>query len=419
MNATGNHLQATAEVDQLRLALAAAKMGTWECRLKSSGGTASARNTLASAPRSFVQAAQPPRQKSAGDFAGVEIWLSDELQEILGLSTGEFDGCLQSLLGKIWLQDRPTFLKAFTKAIWYGADLEMEIRFLRPNRPPGWLLIRGCVPTDATGQAERFVGVALEVTRAKTSELAALQAKKALEATLAARTRQLRATAQELDAICYSVSHDLRAPLRSIRGFNEVLLERYSNNLDARGQEFLRRACASSHAMEQLIEDLLKLSRIGRGELVCQSVDLSGLATGLAERLLASAPERQARFDIAPGLRARGDERLLRILLENLLGNAWKFSGKKPETRIEFGFAPAPAEAFFVRDNGAGFDPAYNGRLFGAFQRLHAESEFPGTGIGLAIVQRIINRHGGRVWADARLNAGATFYFSLPNDELT
>jgi len=235
-----------------------------------------------------------------------------------------------------------------------------------------------------------------------------------LERRVKERTAQLEALNKELEAFSYSVSHDLRAPLRSIRGFTDVLLERYSSQLDARGQEFLRRVSDSSQHMDRLIEDLLKLSRVGRAELKRQSVDITAIAESLISELHKSEPERQVEVVIAPGLQGTGDERLLRVALDNLLRNAWKFTGKQKRAKIEIGSISDPEPAFFVRDNGAGFEMTYAGRLFGVFQRLHTTSEFPGTGIGLATVQRIINRHGGRVWGIGKVNNGATFYFTLP-----
>jgi light-regulated signal transduction histidine kinase (bacteriophytochrome) len=226
----------------------------------------------------------------------------------------------------------------------------------------------------------------------------------------------LEAINKELEAFSYSVSHDLRAPLRSIRGFSEVLLERYAGKLDARGREFLQRACESSKHMDRLIEDLLKLSRVGRSELQRQEVDLSSVCSSIAAELRQTEPKRSVDFVITPGLKAQADEHLLRIVLDNLLRNAWKFTEKKSRARIEFGATDETTGAFFVRDDGAGFDMAYANKLFGVFQRLHSSSEFPGTGVGLATVQRIINRHGGRAWAEGALNQGATFYFTLPSN---
>ena len=236
-----------------------------------------------------------------------------------------------------------------------------------------------------------------------------------LERRVLERTAQLEGTNKELEAFCYSVSHDLRAPLRTIRGFSEVLLEQYKPQLDARGQDYLRRTCDAGLQMDKLIEDLLKLSRVARSEIQHADINLSAIAQEIASELEKGEPARKVEFAISPGIAAKGDERLLRLVIDNLLRNAWKFTKKQPEARIEFGRQNGDSSSFFVRDNGVGFDMAYAGKLFGVFQRLHSPSEFAGSGVGLAIVQRVINRHGGRVWADAKVNAGATIYFTLPS----
>jgi len=199
-----------------------------------------------------------------------------------------------------------------------------------------------------------------------------------------------------------------------MRCFSEVLLESHASQLDAEGQELLRRACEASQRMSRLIDDLLKLSRVGRSELRWQPVNLTALAELVVAELRKAEPARTVAVVVGRNLWVEGDERLLGIVLENLLGNAWKFTGHRPDARIEFGASAEPEPAFFVRDNGVGFDPAHAGKLFGVFQRLHSAEEFPGTGIGLATVQRIIKRHCGRVWAIGAVNGGATFYFSLP-----
>ena len=225
---------------------------------------------------------------------------------------------------------------------------------------------------------------------------------------------QLEAANKELEAFSYSVSHDLRAPLRSLDGFSQALLEDYHDRLDDTGRDFLQRVRAASQRMGTLIDDLLSLSRVTRGDLQVEKVDLSALATALAAELQRSDPQRDVRFAIAPDLVARGDPGLMRLVLQNLLGNAWKFTGKRSPAHVEVGaMAHDGGRAFFVQDDGAGFDMAYAAKLFGAFQRLHASDEFPGSGIGLATVQRIIHRHGGQVWAEGTPGRGATFYFTL------
>jgi len=225
---------------------------------------------------------------------------------------------------------------------------------------------------------------------------------------------ELLAANTELDAFAYSVSHDLRAPLRSIDGFSQILLEDYAGALDAAGRESLQRVRAASQRMGTLIDDLLKLARVTRVEIRTEDVDLSGMAREIAAELQRATPERLVEFAIAPGLSARGDARLLRVALDNLLRNSWKYTAKQAQPRIEFASIAANGErAFMVRDNGAGFDMQYADKLFGVFQRLHSPAEFEGTGVGLATVRRIITRHGGRIWAEGVVDRGATFYFTL------
>ena len=235
-----------------------------------------------------------------------------------------------------------------------------------------------------------------------------------LEQRVHERTAALEAMNKELEAFSYSVSHDLRAPLRGIDGFSKLLLEKYEAQLDPTGQDYLRRVRAASQRMGRLIDDMLKLSRIGRAELRRAPVDLSELAEDIITELRQRDPERQVRVEIVPHLAVTGDASLLRIVLENLLGNAWKFTRKTTGARITFGAMTREDErVFYVCDNGAGFDMSYADKLFTPFQRLHSEEEFPGIGIGLAIVQRIIVRHGGRVWAEGKAGEGATVYFTL------
>jgi PAS domain S-box-containing protein len=231
---------------------------------------------------------------------------------------------------------------------------------------------------------------------------------------LARSNAELTALNKELEAFSYSVSHDLHAPLRAIDGFSQALLEDYGDRLDATAKHNLDRVRTGAQRMAALIDDLLELSRITRTEIQRQPLDLSEMARSVASELSRGDPAREVEFVIAPGLHTEGDAPLMRTVLENLLGNAWKFTSRRSQARIEFGRTQVDGlTAFFVSDNGAGFDSAYAGRMFGAFQRLHAAAEFPGTGVGLASVQRIILRHGGRVWGRGAVDQGATFFFTL------
>jgi len=252
--------------------------------------------------------------------------------------------------------------------------------------------------------------------RERTQELSmAHTALQKTNAELVQLTSALQAANRELETFSYSVSHDLRTPLRSINGFSQVLLEDAGTRLDAQDKEHLLRICGAAQRMGQLIDALLALARITRAELQREDVDLSALIKAIMADLQRQEPSRRVTCVIGEGLRACGDPRLLRVALENLLGNAWKFTAKCPRARIDVGRLGQSdgTLALFVRDNGVGFDMAYCDKLFGAFQRLHRQSEFPGTGIGLATVQRIVHRHGGRIWAEGAVDQGATFYFTL------
>ena len=235
-----------------------------------------------------------------------------------------------------------------------------------------------------------------------------------LEQRVAERTAQLEASNNELESFSYSVSHDLRAPLRGIDGFSRLLLEDCAHRLDDKGKDSLQRILAACKRMGLLIDDLLNLSRLSRLEMQPARVDLSELARQIAAELKLEQPDRQVEFVIADGLIDRGDERLLRVMLQNLFGNAWKYSARQAKASIEFGLAHYDgAPAYFVRDNGVGFDMAYADKLFKPFHRLHDGKDFPGTGIGLALVQRIVRRHGGRAWAEGEVGKGARFFFTL------
>jgi len=256
---------------------------------------------------------------------------------------------------------------------------------------------------DASGRLQGFSKVTRDLTERRRAEEETKR-----------QNAQLEAANKELDAFSYSVAHDLRAPLRAIDGFSLALLQDFQDQIPAEGTKYLQRIRAGALRMAQLIEDLLKLARISRHEIVRNDVDLSGAAKDVASQLQASDPDRLVRFLIASGLVVSGDRNLLRILLENLMGNAWKFTSRQPQAEIQLGVRNGEAERIlFIRDNGPGFDMEHAGKLFGVFHRLHRDSEFPGTGVGLATVQRIVHRHGGRIWAEAAVGKGATFYFVL------
>jgi light-regulated signal transduction histidine kinase (bacteriophytochrome) len=236
-----------------------------------------------------------------------------------------------------------------------------------------------------------------------------------LEHKVEERTQELQAANADLEAFAYSVSHDLHTPLIGIDGFSHLLLTRYRTVLDAQGQEYLQRVRVATRHMMERINALLTLARLSHHTIAVEAVDLSALAHAVANDLRQREPDRPAEIHIQKELVVHGDPRLLRALVENLLGNAWKFTTRRGPARIEVGrrFDEANEAVYFVRDNGAGFDMTYADKLFGAFERFHASDEFPGTGIGLATVKRIVQRHGGRVWAEGAVDGGATFFFTI------
>jgi light-regulated signal transduction histidine kinase (bacteriophytochrome) len=254
----------------------------------------------------------------------------------------------------------------------------------------------------------------LDLMKTVAGQVSVAMERQRTEEALKQRTLELEASNKELESFSYTVSHDLRAPLRTMDGFSQAVLEDYADKLDEDGKKWLRGIRGASQRMAQLIDDILGLSRVVRAGLRLQKINLSEIAKSAAAELQASQPERRVEFRIAEGLEAHGDPNLLRVALNNLLGNAFKFTSRCPQAVIEFGSIERDGERYyFVKDNGAGFDMTYSDKLFKAFQRLHAASEFPGTGIGLATVQRIVQRHGGSVYAEGKPGQGAAFYFSL------
>lgn len=269
-------------------------------------------------------------------------------------------------------------------------------------------------------EKNQFIIATLDLTDRKRAEDEVLRLNRELEARVIERTRELELAIRELEAFTYSVSHDLRAPLRAIDGFSDALLEEYGDKLDEEGKTYLRYLQEGSHEMSDLIDGLLNLSRSTRGELFVERVDLSAMANAVAEELRKAEPDRRITMRIAAGVESFADPRLLKVVMENLLGNAWKYTSKCTDACIEFGVEEQEGvTVYFVRDNGAGFDMAYADKLFLPFHRLHKTNEFPGIGIGLATVQRIIHHHGGRIWAQSTVGEGATFYFTLGGEGST
>ncbi len=342
--------------------------------------------------------------------SGMLMW-SPELYRIFGLEPGTFVPTLDAFAEYVHPEDRSTIAEPGARG--QPDDLH-EMRIIRPDGEIRHISTRVANIFSDDGAPLEMVGTTIDVTENKVMEDEVRTLNVELEQRVRLRTAQLESANEELEAFAYSVSHDLRAPLRALDGFSLALLEDYTDGLDATAQDYLGRVRAASQRMGVLIEDLLGLSRVTRREMVLEDVDLSAVARRIVERFQQEQPERSVEFAIADGLRAQADPGLLEIVLENLVGNAWKFTSKRKSAHIEFAVDGEGGEdVYHVRDDGAGFEPTYAGKLFAPFQRLHTMSEFPGTGIGLATVQRIVHRHGGRCWAEGAPGVGATVYFTL------
>jgi hypothetical protein len=336
-----------------------------------------------------------------------------ELEALYGLPSGGFAASRNIWMDLVFPEDRDLAGRHLREAMETGS-FEAEWRVTWPDATTHWLSGRALVSKDEAQEPLRVSGAIADVTDRKQAELDVLRVNSELEQRVRDRTIQLEAANRELEAFAYSVSHDLRAPLRGIDGWSLALLEDYGARMDDAGRKYLNRVRSETQRMGHLIDDMLQLSRVNRGEMKADPVDLASLATGIAAKLRDAQPERSMEFVIEPHLVASGDARLLDIALTNLLSNAVKFTGTRDKAVIGFGMVEKEGEMeYYVRDNGVGFDMAHTGNLFGAFQRLHKASEFPGSGIGLATVQRVVRRHGGRVWAESCPDRGATFWFTL------
>ena len=303
------------------------------------------------------------------------------------------------------------------KALARGAAIQFEETAPHHDGPHAYITVKYPI-TDAAGDHYAICGISTDINDLKRAEAEAKSLNAGLEARVRERTAELEASTRELDAFAYSVSHDLRAPLRAVAGFSELLLEDYAAGLDETGRDYLGRVVAATSRMSRLIDDLLALSRATRVELSWRPVDLTAIAQRVLADLRATdpGPDRPIELIVEQGLCATGDPALLELALQNLIGNAWKVTAKQDKALIHIGADRLPdgARAFFIRDTGAGFDMRYADKLFIPFQRLHSREDFAGSGIGLAIVGRIIARHGGRIWAEGHPERGAVFRFVLP-----
>lgn len=337
------------------------------------------------------------------------IYWSDEVFRIFGRDPTAGMPTFDELQKLYHPEDQLHHNQTVQRGLETGQPYDLECRAYRPDGTLVYIQARGEPVFDSTGQLVQLVGTILDITDRKQAEL-----------TLQQTTAQLAASNQELEAFAYSVSHDLRSPLRAIDGFSRALIEDYGEYLDDQGRDYFDRIRRNIQRMGMLIDDLLRLSRVSRSEMHYVTVNLSTLVLEQVSELQVSESNRQVDVVVAPDVLVSADATLMRVVISNLLQNAWKFSSHHPTARIEFGTTQVNGQlTYFVQDDGAGFDMTYANMLFGVFQRLHNTHEFPGTGIGLATVQRAIHRHGGQIWAEGQVEQGATIYFTLPFTPIT
>lgn len=336
------------------------------------------------------------------DLQTQAVTWDDRLLQIYGFANAP--ATLGEWLQTFYAEDLPLLEADLVQVLAGAQPTPQTVRIWRQDGELRWVQATGLMETDAQGQPWRMIGTFIDITETKLAE-----------EQLRHTSAQLEASNRELEAFAYSVSHDLRAPLRAIDGFSQALLEDYGDRVDEEGQDYFRRIRHNVQRMGQLIDDLLRLSRVSRAAMGYQWVDLSALVQEQVAELQRDEPERCVELALTPHLVVWADLALMQVVITNLVHNAWKFTSRHPQAQIRFGTQRQGDETvYFLQDDGAGFDMAYANQLFGVFQRLHNTDEFPGTGIGLATVQRIIHRHGGRVWAEAAVEQGATLYFTLP-----
>jgi PAS domain S-box-containing protein len=350
------------------------------------------------------------------------VW-SEEVYQIFGLDPQLHEASSESLLAAVHPGDSERVTAAYVRRGQDGAPYDFVYQIVRASDKEIRYVREICEPVRGEeGRLMRFRGTLHDITELKRAEEEIRQLNQELERRVAERTAQLEAANQELESFSYSVSHDLRTPLRTIDGFSHILLEDYADKVGDEGRRLLNVVSDNTSRMEQLIDDILKFSRTGRAEITHSEIDMEKMAHAVAAELMASDPGGKLQMEIEPIPATRGDSAMLRQVFVNLLSNAIKFSRHNAIPKIHVGASVKDNETiYYVKDNGAGFDMQYADKLFGVFQRLHGANEFEGTGIGLAIVKRIITRHGGRVWAEGKVNEGATFYFALqqpPGKEL-
>jgi PAS domain S-box-containing protein len=333
------------------------------------------------------------------------IW-SEELWKLYGLEPYCSESTYEMWLQTVHPDDRDRIEQVVQEAAAKGIELNVEWRVLDREGSLRWLMSRGRPLRDAQGRSERYIGIVMDITERKQMEVA-----------LKERSDQLEVANKELDSFTYSVSHDLRAPLRAIDGYSRMILKQQGDTFDEKTTRLFDVIRSSTKIMSKLIDDLLALSRLGREALSLSRFNMKDLTKDVWEELKAANPDRPIDLKIGQLPRGRGDRSLIKQVLVNILSNAIKFTRIREVPLIEMGgYGEATENVYYVRDNGIGFDMQYHDKLFGVFQRLHSAADYEGTGVGLAIVQRIIHRHGGRVWAESEVDKGATFYFSLPTD---